>query len=187
MHSARAHVPVFHTACFHQHPQPHVPHHPARAHGLLRQHPSRTHPQSVRGGHGYYRLPTTRYEHAGAAQYLHGSWSYSSHQRVPALHASSEYPVFVFSSFSSFYVPISNLLFDSVSLVPMAILFFLAQHYYRNANRDIKRIDSASKSPLFQHLGATLSGLPVLRAFRQEARFSAYNEIKVFFFLLSFE
>eukprot|EP00026_Physarum_polycephalum_P000482 Phypoly_transcript_00483.p1 GENE.Phypoly_transcript_00483~~Phypoly_transcript_00483.p1 ORF type:complete len:1415 (-),score=265.79 Phypoly_transcript_00483:241-4485(-) len=64
-------------------------------------------------------------------------------------------------------------------LVPMAILFFLAQHYYRNANRDIKRIDSASKSPLFQHLSATLSGLPVLRAFRQEARFSAYNEVKI--------
>jgi ABC-type multidrug transport system fused ATPase/permease subunit len=62
----------------------------------------------------------------------------------------------------------------------LAVLFFLAQHYYRNANRDIKRIDSASKSPLFQHLTATLSGLPVLRAFRQETRFSTYNEVKVF-------
>lgn len=72
--------------------------------------------------------------------------------------------------------------FDHRLLVPMAILFFLAQHYYRNANRDIKRIDSASKSPLFQHLSATLSGLPVLRAFRQEPRFTSYNEVKVISF-----
>lgn len=54
----------------------------------------------------------------------------------------------------------------------MVIIYFVTQHFYRNANRDIKRIDSASKSPLFQHLSATLQGLSILRAFRQENRFT---------------
>lgn len=58
-------------------------------------------------------------------------------------------------------------------------MFLTAQYFYRNANRDIKRIDSASKSPLFQHLSATLQGLSVLRAFRQEPRFANQNLGKV--------
>lgn len=61
----------------------------------------------------------------------------------------------------------------------MAILYLVAQYFYRNANRDIKRIDSASKSPLFQHLSATLQGLSVLRAFRRESNFANQNLGKI--------
>ncbi len=64
-------------------------------------------------------------------------------------------------------------------LAPMSVMYFLTQYYYRNANRDIKRIDSASRSPLFQHITSTLQGLSILRAFRQEPRFTMTNQSRV--------
>ena len=54
-------------------------------------------------------------------------------------------------------------------------LFFLyrygwIQNIYRNTARELKRFDSTTQSPIFNHFGETLAGLTTIRAFRCETR-----------------
>ncbi|KAI9203174.1 P-loop containing nucleoside triphosphate hydrolase protein [Polychytrium aggregatum] len=53
-----------------------------------------------------------------------------------------------------------------VPLVPIVFVFYMIQKYYRTTARELKRLDSISRSPLYAHFGETLSGLATIRAFR---------------------
>eukprot|EP00045_Choanoeca_perplexa_P015068 m.182226 g.182226 ORF g.182226 m.182226 type:complete len:1453 (+) comp16881_c0_seq1:165-4523(+) len=59
-------------------------------------------------------------------------------------------------------------------LLPMVpILYFYVRivKYFRPTQRETKRLDNVSRSPLFSHLTATLQGLPTLHAFHKERSF----------------
>lgn len=43
--------------------------------------------------------------------------------------------------------------------------------YYRQTAREIKRLDSISRSPIYDHFGEALSGAATIRALRQVRRF----------------
>ncbi|ORY28894.1 P-loop containing nucleoside triphosphate hydrolase protein, partial [Rhizoclosmatium globosum] len=60
-------------------------------------------------------------------------------------------------------------------LVPTLIIYYYIQKIYRSTARELKRIDSISRSPLYASFGETLTGLPTIRAYRQEARFKTQN------------
>jgi ABC-type multidrug transport system fused ATPase/permease subunit len=68
--------------------------------------------------------------------------------------------------------------------VPPFFLFYLPVMYfyvkyaqlYRASGREIKRLNSNSKSPIFQLFNETLNGLTSVRAFGARARFLARNE-----------
>ena len=60
-------------------------------------------------------------------------------------------------------------------LVPLAGVFLLLRSYAAGAQRDLQRLESISRSPIFTAFGEALNGLPTIRAFSSEARFEASN------------
>ncbi|KAI9596789.1 P-loop containing nucleoside triphosphate hydrolase protein [Syncephalis fuscata] len=49
-------------------------------------------------------------------------------------------------------------------LIPLLALYYYAQLFYRATSRELKRIDSITRSPLFAHFSETLNGLATIRA-----------------------
>lgn len=60
-------------------------------------------------------------------------------------------------------------------MVPLMVVYYFAQAYYRSTARELKRLDSISRSPLFANFGETLTGLSTIRAFNASARFVKKN------------
>ncbi|KAJ3291659.1 hypothetical protein HDU79_002170 [Rhizoclosmatium sp. JEL0117] len=58
-----------------------------------------------------------------------------------------------------------------VVLVPVLGLYYVVQNLYRSTSRELKRLDSISRSPLYANFGATLVGLPTIRAYGEQDRF----------------
>lgn len=67
----------------------------------------------------------------------------------------------------------------SMMLVPLLALYTSVTNYYRGVARELKRLDSLSRSPIFAHFSETLSGLPVVRSFKKQQIFRASNEVKL--------
>ncbi|KAK3684426.1 Transporter of the ATP-binding cassette (ABC) [Vermiconidia calcicola] len=57
----------------------------------------------------------------------------------------------------------------------ITILYFLIGRFYINSSRDLKRIESVQRSPLYQQFGETLSGMTTIRAYGDERRFIREN------------
>ena len=64
-------------------------------------------------------------------------------------------------------------------MVPIFILYFSITNYYRNAARELKRLDSITRSPIYSHFGESLGGLPVIRSFQRQITYTQINEKKV--------
>lgn len=62
-------------------------------------------------------------------------------------------------------------------LLGLLALYYGVQRYYRMTSRELKRIEALTRSPLFAQFGETLTGLPTVRAFGQQARFVCRNEL----------
>ncbi|KAI9837506.1 MAG: hypothetical protein M1819_007156 [Sarea resinae] len=59
-----------------------------------------------------------------------------------------------------------------------AMYFFIGQ-FYINTSRDLKRLESVQRSPLYQHFGETLTGTTTIRAYADEKRFVRDNLSRV--------
>jgi ABC-type multidrug transport system fused ATPase/permease subunit len=66
-----------------------------------------------------------------------------------------------------------------VGLAPVLVLYYYALQYYRKASRELKRLDSVSKSPVFSHFAETLNGLSSVRAFQCERMFMQKNLVQL--------
>lgn len=66
-----------------------------------------------------------------------------------------------------------------VAAVFITLLYYLIGSFYLRASRDLKRIESVQKSPLYQHFGETLSGIATIRAYGDERRFVRENLAKI--------
>jgi ABC-type multidrug transport system fused ATPase/permease subunit len=66
-----------------------------------------------------------------------------------------------------------------VPLVPLAYFYKYIQRYYVRTSRELKRLDSISKSPIFAHFSETLAGLSIIRAYKRIAVFVLENEHKL--------
>ncbi|CAG5124367.1 unnamed protein product [Candidula unifasciata] len=55
--------------------------------------------------------------------------------------------------------------------VPFFILYYFLQRFFRATARELQRLDSVTKSPIFSHTMETLSGLPVIRAYGVQSDF----------------
>ncbi|KAG5981015.1 hypothetical protein E4U55_003408 [Claviceps digitariae] len=58
-------------------------------------------------------------------------------------------------------------------------IFYFVATFYLRASRDLKRLESVQRSPLFQQFGETLSGMTTIRAYGDERRFIRDNLTKV--------
>lgn len=64
----------------------------------------------------------------------------------------------------------------AAAFIPMAWLYQWIQKKYISTSRELKRLDALAMSPIFSHFSETVQGLPVLRAFRAQKRFSSKNK-----------
>lgn len=51
------------------------------------------------------------------------------------------------------------------------------QRFYVSTSRQLRRLDSVTRSPIYSHFGETVSGLSVIRAYGHQERFLKQNEI----------
>lgn len=63
-----------------------------------------------------------------------------------------------------------------VLVVPLGIVYIIYQKYYLRTSRELKRLDSVSRSPIYAHFQESLGGLSTIRAYRQQKRFVTENE-----------
>ena len=63
--------------------------------------------------------------------------------------------------------------------VVISALYFFVGKFYLRSSRDLKRIESVQRSPLFQQFGETLSGITTIRAYGDERRFIRDNMTRI--------
>ncbi|KAF2715080.1 P-loop containing nucleoside triphosphate hydrolase protein [Pleomassaria siparia CBS 279.74] len=61
----------------------------------------------------------------------------------------------------------------------ITILYTLIGRFYLGSSRDLKRLESIHRSPLYQQFGETLSGMTTIRAYGDERRFVRENLAKI--------
>jgi ABC-type multidrug transport system fused ATPase/permease subunit len=61
----------------------------------------------------------------------------------------------------------------------ISLIYIATGLFYIRSSRDLKRIESVQRSPLFQHFGETLSGVVTIRAYGDESRFIHDSHIRV--------
>ena len=64
-------------------------------------------------------------------------------------------------------------------IIPLSLAYYWIQRYYLRTSRELKRLDSVSRSPIYAHFQETLGGVSTIRAFRQQQRFELENEWRV--------
>lgn len=68
--------------------------------------------------------------------------------------------------------------FISIAIM-VGILYYLVGYFYMAGSRELKRLDSTTKSPIYQHFSETLVGVTTIRAFGDESRFLQENLQKI--------
>lgn len=61
----------------------------------------------------------------------------------------------------------------------ITIIYFAIGQFYLRSSRDLKRLESVQRSPLYQQFGETLSGIVTIRAYGDERRFIRENQTRV--------
>ena len=64
-------------------------------------------------------------------------------------------------------------------VIPTTILYFGIQRIYIRTSRQLKRLETVSRSPIYSHFTETLNGASVIRSFNKEKLFIAEAEKKV--------
>ncbi|KAF9415902.1 hypothetical protein BGZ76_004727, partial [Entomortierella beljakovae] len=62
-----------------------------------------------------------------------------------------------------------------VIIPPVVVIFWFLQRYYIASSRNFRRIESVTKSPMYQHFSETLTGVSTIRALRCSDRFIEQN------------
>ncbi|KAF9359131.1 hypothetical protein BGX26_000075 [Mortierella sp. AD094] len=63
-----------------------------------------------------------------------------------------------------------------IIILPFSFVYLWLQRYFLATSREIRRLDSVSRSPVFAHFQETLGGISTIRAYRQQDRFIHGNE-----------
>uniref|UniRef100_A0A669BHD8 Cystic fibrosis transmembrane conductance regulator n=1 Tax=Oreochromis niloticus TaxID=8128 RepID=A0A669BHD8_ORENI len=58
-----------------------------------------------------------------------------------------------------------------IPVVPLLLIFLYLRRYFLRTSRNVKRLESTTRSPVFSHLSSSLQGLWTIRAFGEEERF----------------
>lgn len=61
-------------------------------------------------------------------------------------------------------------------IIPLGFVYLAYQKYYLRTSRELKRLDSVSRSPIYAHFQESLGGISTIRAYRQQGRFALDNE-----------
>ncbi|XP_011906852.1 PREDICTED: canalicular multispecific organic anion transporter 1 isoform X2 [Cercocebus atys] len=67
----------------------------------------------------------------------------------------------------------------TIIVIPLGIIYVSVQIFYVSTSRQLRRLDSVTRSPIYSHFSETVSGLPVIRAFEHQQRFLKQNEVRI--------
>ncbi|XP_073071630.1 multidrug resistance-associated protein 1 isoform X5 [Manis javanica] len=67
----------------------------------------------------------------------------------------------------------------AIIIPPLGLIYFLVQRFYVASSRQLKRLESVSRSPIYSHFNETLLGVSVIRAFEEQERFIHQSDLKV--------
>nr|XP_056722202.1 multidrug resistance-associated protein 1-like [Euleptes europaea] len=67
----------------------------------------------------------------------------------------------------------------AVVIPPLGFVYFFVQRFYVATSRQLKRLESVSRSPVYSHFNETLLGVSVIRAFEEQQRFIRQSDLKV--------
>ena len=79
------------------------------------------------------------------------------------------------AAFTLGVIAVSTPIFIAV-IIPLGALYLYIQKYYLRTSRELKRLDSISRSPIYAHFQESLGGITTIRAYRQQRRFALENE-----------
>ncbi|XP_075889870.1 ATP-binding cassette sub-family C member 3 isoform X2 [Nelusetta ayraudi] len=85
----------------------------------------------------------------------------------------------VFVSLSTMIVIISSTPIFAVVIVPLAFIYFFVQRFYVATSRQLKRLESVSRSPIYSHFSETVTGCSVIRAYGRHSAFITLSDLKV--------
>lgn len=64
-------------------------------------------------------------------------------------------------------------------ILPLSVLYIYYQQYYLRTSRELRRLDSVTRSPIYAHFQETLGGLTTIRGYSQQTRFVHINQTRV--------
>ena len=68
-----------------------------------------------------------------------------------------------------------------VLILPFAGIYYYIQRYYLRTSRELKRLESVTRSPVYSHFQESLGGISTIRAYEQEDRFIHENTWRIDF------
>ncbi|XP_037318940.2 ATP-binding cassette sub-family C member 3 isoform X2 [Pungitius pungitius] len=84
-----------------------------------------------------------------------------------------------FVSLSTMIVIVSSTPIFAIVIVPLAIIYIFVQRFYVATSRQLKRLESVSRSPIYSHFSETVTGSSVIRAYGRHSAFVLMSDMKV--------
>ncbi|XP_074518633.1 ATP-binding cassette sub-family C member 3 isoform X2 [Halichoeres trimaculatus] len=85
----------------------------------------------------------------------------------------------VFVSLSTMIVIVSSTPIFAVVIAPLAFIYVFVQRFYVATSRQLKRLESVSRSPIYSHFSETITGSSVIRAYGRNSAFVLMSDMKV--------
>ena len=67
----------------------------------------------------------------------------------------------------------------AVYMLAIFSLYYSVTNYYRPIARELKRLESTSRSPIYSHFSETLNGLTTIRSFHRDESYQMINQAKL--------
>ncbi|KAF1397721.1 Multidrug resistance-associated protein 1, partial [Spheniscus humboldti] len=67
----------------------------------------------------------------------------------------------------------------AMAIVPLTVLYAAFQHFYVTTSCQLRRIEAASRSPIYSHISETFQGSSVIRAYKDQERFISKSNFLV--------
>ncbi|KAJ8283939.1 hypothetical protein COCON_G00027890 [Conger conger] len=85
----------------------------------------------------------------------------------------------LFHSVSTMIVIMITTPIFAVVIVPLTAIYIFVQRFYVATSRQLKRLESVSRSPIYSHFSETITGTSVIRAYMRQDAFILISDMKV--------
>ncbi|NXE96452.1 MRP1 protein, partial [Menura novaehollandiae] len=86
---------------------------------------------------------------------------------------------FLFNLLEIYLVIVVATPWAAMAIVPLTVLYAAFQHFYVTTSCQLRRMEAASRSPIYSHISETFQGSSVIRAYKDQERFILRNNFLV--------